>query len=343
MTATPAQTREELLKRQARGYTQVRGVLVQRPKAGPAGERSSVLAQFVSKRRHRALVLYLLLLGAWPEIEHRIAGDRAPLEANVWVRALTSDKKKALTWSPSTLSRAWGELADMKLATRKRRGRLVTVRPRREDGLEDYSRPQGRRGHEHTYFVLPDAFWSQERFADLGLAALAMFLLIAKETNGRDEVHLTHQQFQDWYGIRQRTAQKGIAELKAKGLLHARAQQRPSALSGSGTTVDMYYSLTGDYGHQARAALRKRAQSERAKRLKPAPAAATMKRLRRAATTSGDAATTTRTPKTAPPTKATPAKKVTRATTTRSKAKNAVTRIPRTAGTRRGSNRRERA
>ncbi|MDF9877046.1 hypothetical protein [Cellulosimicrobium cellulans] len=308
--ATPAQTREGLLKRQARGYTQVRGVLVQRPQAGPAGERASLLARFVSMRRHRALVLYLLLLGAWPEIEHRINNGRAPLEAQVWVRALTSGQRRALTWSSSALSRTWGELEDMQLVTRDRQGRLVHARPRREDGLEDYTRPQGRRGHEHTYFVLPDAFWNDEVFAELGLAALAMFLLIAKETNGRAEVHLTHQQFQDWYGIRQRTAQKGIAELKDKGFLHVRPEPRPSALSGSGFTVDMHYSLIGNYGYQARAALRKRARSERAKRLKPDPT--TRKKLRRAAArTSG----TAKTPKSTKTTKA--AKASTKITTRR--------------------------
>lgn len=274
-----------------------------------------MLARFVSMRRHRALVLYLLLLGAWPEIEHRITNGRAPLQAQVWVRALTSGQRRALTWSPSTLSRTWGELEDMQLVTRDRQGRLVHARPRREDGLEDYTRPQGRRGHEHAYFVLPDAFWNDEVFADLGLAALAMFLLIAKETNGRAEVHLTHQQFQDWYGIRQRTAQKGIAELKDKGFLHVRPDPRPSALSGSGFTVDMYYSLIGNYGHQARAALRKRAQSERAKRLEPDPT--TRKKPRRAAASTSGTATTTKSTKTTKSKRTTKAVKATAKTTTR--------------------------
>lgn len=272
-SATPAQTREELLKRQARGYTQVRGVFVQRPKASPAEERASVLARFVHERKHHALVLYLLLLGAWPEIERRIANDYEPLEANVWVRALRSERIGALTWSPSTLSRAWGVLEEMKLVTRDRRGRRVHVTPRREDGLEDYTRPEGRRSLEHAYFVLPDAFWNDELFADLGLAALAMFLLIAKETNRRDEVHLTFPQFEEWYGIRQRTAQKGIKELRNENLLNVRSERVPAPLSGIGFTVAQHYSLTGEYGYQARVALRERAKSERDKRLKSTPAA----------------------------------------------------------------------
>ncbi|MGN6238182.1 MAG: helix-turn-helix transcriptional regulator [Cellulosimicrobium cellulans] len=318
---TSASTREALLKRQARGYTQVRGLLVQRPRTmpGPAGERSSTLARFVSERKHRALVLYLLLLGAWPEIEYRIANDRAPLEAQVWVRALTSNHKKALTWSPSTLSRAWTELEDMGLVSRQRRGRLVYVRPRREDGQEDYTRPQGRRGHEHTYFVLPDAFWNDEVFADLGLAALAMFLLIAKETNGTKETHLTYPQIEAWYGIRQRTAQKGIAELLTRELVYVRREHVPAPLSGVGYTIAQHYSLTGDYGYQARAAMRKRAQSERAKRLTPVSAArkgAAKKRLRRAAASTNETTTASKSTKTTKSMKATRAAKATAKTTT---------------------------
>ncbi|WP_144723469.1 ArsR family transcriptional regulator [Cellulosimicrobium sp. TH-20] len=269
----------------------------------------------MAERKHRALVLYLLLLGAWPEIENRIANDRAPLEAKVWVRALASSRTKALTWSPSTLSRAWTELEDMKLVTRERRGRLVHVRPRREDGQEDYTPPRGRSGHEHAYFVLPDAFWNDEVFADLGLAALAMFLLIAKETNGTKETHLTYAQIESWYGIRQRTAQKGIAELLTRGLVYVRRERVPAPLSGVGYTIAQHYSLTGEYGYQTRAALRKRAQSERAKRLRPAPAA--KKRLRRAAASTNETTTTSKSTKTTRNVKATRAAKSTAKTTTR--------------------------
>lgn len=314
---TSASTREALLKRQARGYTQVRGLLVQRPRSmpGPAGERASTLARFVAERKHRALVLYLLLLGAWPEIENRIAHDWAPLEAKVWVRALESSRKKALTWSPSTLSRAWTELEAMGLVTRERRGRLVHVRPRREDGQEEHTPPRGRSGHEHAYFVLPDAFWKDEVFADLGLAALAMFLLIAKETNGTKETHLTYTQIDAWYGIRQRTAQKGIAELLVHKLIYVRRERVPAPLSGVGYTITQHYSLTGHYGYQARAALRKRAQGERAKRLTPTPAG--KKTLRRAAASTNETTTTSTSTRTKTKTTSMKAAKGNAKTTTR--------------------------
>lgn len=297
VAATATQTREALLKRQARGYTQVRSSLVQRHVAGPNGERSALLAQFVGGRKHRALVLYLLLLGAWPEVEHRITNGRSPLEAKVWLRALSSHERGALTWSTSTLSRTWRELETMQLLTRERRGRLVYTIPRREDALADYSRPRGRRGHEHSYFVLPDTFWTDEVFARLGLAALAMFLLIAKETNNTDEEYFTFQQFEDWYGIRQRTAQKGIAELQDKGLLHVRREPVPAELSGIGYTVRTHYSLRGGFGHQDRSALRARAQ--RATRKNPARQSA-KKKLKRAAARAGTTAAAKAQPNRAP-------------------------------------------
>lgn len=95
-----------------------------------------------------------------------------------------------------------------------------------------------------------------------------MLLLVAKETNNKDEVWLTYENVEAWYGIKPKSAQKGLTELQKLGVLHRRPQVVKAPLSSTGKTVRMWYSLTGPYGHQARAALQKRASKERAKRLK---------------------------------------------------------------------------
>ncbi|PFG44960.1 hypothetical protein ATJ97_0237 [Georgenia soli] len=168
-----------MLRLVPRDYFQLRGVLVQLPK-GNGADRSSTLARMVTGRRHRALLLYLLLLTCWPWLESR----REPLPATAWVRALTATDRGAPTWSPSTLSRVWAELEELGLIEkREREGRAVRVRPRREDGREAYDAPGGRRDLMNTYFVLPLDFWRDETFAKLTLPGLAMLLIIAKETN----------------------------------------------------------------------------------------------------------------------------------------------------------------
>lgn len=253
---SPLETRKALLRAQTRGYTLIRGLLVQLSEEDEEGKRASMLAAFVHTRRHRALLLYILLLGAWSELEER----KSPLAASVWIRALTSSERRAPTWSASALSRAWGDLEEMGLVSRERHARLVEVTPRREDGRADYTRPSGRSDHDETYFVLPDGFWQDELFGQLSLPALAMLLLFLRETNGKSEAKYTFDQIEAWYGIARRTAQKGVQELLTAGLLHARKEIVPAPLSATGRTTHIHYSLTGKYGHDARKQLREQAR-----------------------------------------------------------------------------------
>lgn len=260
-TATPEQTREAMTTLSRRRYTQIRSILVQLPERG--APRASTVSKMLHGRKHRALLLYLLLLTCWPWLEER----RNPLEGSIWIRALTS--KSGLTWTPSTLSRTWAELADLGLVELpKKEGRLRRPRPRREDGAADYDVPGGRRDRYNAYFSLPDEFWTEGLFAKLSLPALVMLLVIAKETNSKKtkEVWLPYEHMPEWYGISAKSAQKGITELLAERLLKRRPDVRPAPLSPTGSTTHMYYSLTGVYGHTSRAARRKKAASARAER-----------------------------------------------------------------------------
>lgn len=250
--ATSGETRTEMTRLAARGYTQIRHVLVQLPEKDKP--RASTLARVLTKRKHRALLLYILLLTCWPWLKDR----REPLQAKVWVRALQA--RGGLTWSTSTLSRAWADLVELNLVEVKREGRLVRVKPRREDGQADYEVPGGQRDRWNAYFALPDEFWNDERFAELTLPGLVILLVIAKETNQKDDVWLTYENMDDWYGIKPKSAQKGFKELSKLGIAHRRGQKIKAPLSPTGSSIQMWYSLTGPYGHQARRALQARAK-----------------------------------------------------------------------------------
>jgi hypothetical protein len=244
----------------ARGYTQIRHVFVQLPDREQS--RVSVVGPMLHGRKHRALLLYLLLLTAWPWLRER----REPLEADVWIRALTasdvSDTPNATTWSASTLSRAWADLTELKLVVKKREGRLLRVTPRREDAGTDYELPGGRSDRWNAYFALPDAFWSEGWFAKLSLPALVMLLVVVKETNAKDEAWLTYDNCDEWYGVKAKSAQKGITELIKHGLLHCRSEPIKAPLSQTGKTTRSWYSLTGHFGHSARAAVQKQSAKE---------------------------------------------------------------------------------
>lgn len=262
-SATSGETRAELTRLSARGYTQIRHVLVQLPETDKP--RASTLARFLTGRKHRALLLYLLLLTCWPWLKDR----RTPLEADVWVRALQSDTGAGTTWSTSTLSRAWRDLEEMGLVSKKREGRLLRVSPRREDAAADYEVPGGRTDRWNAYFALPDEFWNQQLFAQLRLPGLVMLLLLAKETNYKSEVWLTYDNAEKWYGIKPKSAQNGLAELERLGVVHRRPEKIKAPLSPTGSTVRMWYSLAGPYGYESRKALQARAAAETKQRRTP--------------------------------------------------------------------------
>lgn len=260
--ATPAQTRATMTRLSARGYVQLRHILVQLPDADKP--RQSTVGRAVHERRHRALLLYILLLTCWPWLKD----NDAPLASAVWIRALTPPPGGGLTWSPSTLSRAWLDLEEMGLLEpRTRQGRATVIAPRREDGHASYEPPAGRADRWNTYFSLPDAFWNEEIFAKLTLPGLAMLLIIAKETSSKKEMYLPYAKAKEWYGISAKSAQNGVADLDANGLLHRREEQILAPLSPTGSTTRTWYSLTGDFGHEARKAQGQLASKERRARL----------------------------------------------------------------------------
>lgn len=261
--ATPESTRVELLAGQARGYTQIRNLLVQLPEPTSEGKRASLLARAVTERRRRELLLYLLLLGARPVVEYmqdlaEPAWKRAPLPSEVWMRALTVPGK--LEWSSSALSRAWKHLEEMGLITSRREKRSKRVTLCREDGTGvDYEKPGGRSGRENHYFILPDSFWHSGLFAELSLPGLAMLLFFLKETNKRPTVEIPAERIEEWYGISRRSAQNGIDELRDHALLLVDTTRVAAPLSAVGYTYRNVYRLRGEYSHASREALRKQA------------------------------------------------------------------------------------
>ncbi|TCU82270.1 hypothetical protein EDF48_11222 [Curtobacterium sp. PhB191] len=244
----------------ARGYTQIRHILVQLPERDKP--RAATLAKVMHERKHRALLLYILLLTCWPWLQEQWK----PLEGSVWIRALTA--KGAPTWSASTLSRAWADLVELGLVEKNRENRLVRVVPRREDGGAEYDAPGGRRDGWNRYFSIPDAFWNDEIFAKLNLSALVMFLVVAKETSRQSSVWLTYDDMEKWYGIKPKSAQNGLTELRQLGLVKRTVESIDAPLAPDGKTVHMHYALTNEFGYESRKALQDRAKKAIKKRQK---------------------------------------------------------------------------
>ena len=276
-TASPAETREMLLRVSGRGYTVVRHLCRQLP-ASAGQRRSSVLGPMVTERKRRSVQLYLLLLTVWPWLE----GQDHPLPAAVWARALSTDKGRR--WTPTHVSAAWTDLEGRGLITRQRLSRGVIIAPRREDGAANYTKPGLKKWDRHeTFFVLPPEFWTEEWFEKLSPPGLAMMLIIAGETSqkGKDEVWLTNEDAGDWYGLSPRSVESGIEDLRKHGLLEERVEWVKAPLSAIGSTKQHHYSLTGQFSTAERAQLQKKAQTELKARLGRADGKSSLRRVRK--------------------------------------------------------------
>lgn len=259
--ATYDETRAEVLRLTGRNYGIVRHLLVQHPRGSAA--RPSTLGTLVNQRKHRALLLYLLLLTIWPMLEKR----REPFEGAMWVRLLRHERGP--NWTSSDISKAWTDLEGLGLVERTREGRAVRVTPRREDGSAKWTAPgQVRKDRKETYFSLPGVFWTSGLFAELKLPGLAVLLIVAAETSKSDEVWLSYERAAEWYGLSAASFKNGTRELEGLGLLTRRPETIKAPLSPTGSTTKWWYSLTGAYSSADRAAAQELARKERAARTK---------------------------------------------------------------------------
>ncbi|GAA4397899.1 hypothetical protein GCM10023153_22320 [Ornithinibacter aureus] len=259
--ATPESTRDSIVKATGSGYTPVRHILVQKYSGR---NRASTLGKLVRERKHRELILYLLVLTAWDD------GARPAWPAAVWLRALTVSSKPNMTWSRSSLSETWTALVELKLVKRNRERRRSRITPRNESRRGVYDRPDGKTTANH-YLVLPGAFWADLWFDRLSLAGVAVLLILLKETGKDEEVHMTYGEAASWYGFSESTAKKGFQELVAVGLAETRDTYKRADYAEDGYSVERWYWLTGDFSTAARESARKdaaRARRMRARKVK---------------------------------------------------------------------------
>jgi hypothetical protein len=98
--------------------------------------------------------------------------------------------------------------------------------------------------------------------------------VVVKETSYQTECWFTYNRMDAWYGLKARTVQSGVKELRDAGLLLTRDETVDAPLSATGKTTQVYYSLTGEFSYASRAAMQKAARDEmnaRAKKKRAKP------------------------------------------------------------------------
>ncbi|AZS48896.1 hypothetical protein CVS53_03619 [Microbacterium oxydans] len=261
--SSPVSTREAFIERSRSGYTKLRHEFVQVPASSTGGAASPAMLPIFA-RNHRAAVLYLALLTNWPWLGR--SGEA--LAADTWIRFLSSDKTGSLTWTAQSLSHAWKVLEDAKLVERTLVNRLKKVTPLRESGSgEPYTSPDGDTGG--LYVGLPHTFWTDELHATLSWPALAVLLILLKETSGRPSAELPVDKAEKYYGISRTTAEAGLAELRDKELLLSANRWVQDHVAGEGRRWTSLHALLGPYStaqrHNLQGAAKKRHDEARAK------------------------------------------------------------------------------
>ncbi|WP_203906798.1 hypothetical protein [Rhizocola hellebori] len=263
-----AGVRSRLLAEALRGYAPLRKVFVQRPSGSET--RASVLAAMVTARQERALDAFLLIHALMPVL------SEDPLPLATWARMLNRGR------TPCTLrvaSAAFRQLVDYKLITREDRGRKTLVTPLLEDGSGDgWTRP-GRTRHAlgHGYLTIPYAYWTNGLVDRLQLAGKAMFLIMLSETSVQTTFSMAVERAPAWYGISERTAERGYKQLRDVGVLLEHRQFVNDPRSPTGFRAVWHRTLAPPFSTAAR------------HRLQMATRAAVHRKLERAATPTGSA------------------------------------------------------
>ena len=247
--------RARLLDGAKRGYAPLRKVFVQRPADNTV--RASVLAAMVTARQERALDALLLLHALEPVLDH----DK-PLPLAVWARMLSSTGER---WSPQNVGRAFEALEKRNLVTREAKGRGILVRPKLEDGSgAAWTRP----GTDGTttgkgYLTIPHNYWTTGLVDRLSLPGKAIFLIMLSETTQNQTFSMAIERAQSWYGISERTADRGYKELRtqeaAEGgpLLLEHRQLVADPRSPTGLRAVWHRALAEPYSQAARAELQR--------------------------------------------------------------------------------------
>jgi DNA-binding transcriptional regulator YhcF (GntR family) len=210
---TPDESRTALLRRAKRGFVPVRKEFVQKRRGAVGEPRGSMLAEFVTNKQGRALDALLLVHGLYP-----VTRDE-PLDTRAWARVLSVGTR----CTPNAASKAFSVLEEMRLIRREVNGRQTFITPLSETGdSSEWTRAGENKDEDGPgFFTIPHTYWTAGLAEKLTMPGKAMFLVLLHDTNSPKTMSftVTLDRMSEWYGISERTAERGYKELRAAGVL----------------------------------------------------------------------------------------------------------------------------
>lgn len=238
----------EFLRDTKREYAKMRKVGIQRPRG--TTPRSSMLPHLV--RAGKALDAWLLTLALEP-----VLSESDPLPLEVWARLLGGREPT----SQPAVSRAFSTLERLRLIERKSKGQHFAIRPLKEDGSgEPYTRPGSVRGESGPgFFTIPHALWLDGHAAAMNAPGKIALLIGLAETTMHPSWEVPTTRANEWYGISERTLERGYRELSERDLLLVHGQRVRSKRSPTGLTTVYHRALKDPFSTDARHAAQKKA------------------------------------------------------------------------------------
>lgn len=243
-------TRQDLFKDAKRGYVRIRKDFVQRESA----PRPSILAELVAGRKERALDLLLTVHALSPIL------DGTPLPIATWARLLDSKERPC---TERAVHSALRSLSAMNLLSASGAKTKPDISLYRENGdgtlwIKDHkAQPKAEQGR--GFFTIPFHYWTDGVIDHLRMPGKALLLIILKETqdpSGPMTFTMPVERAASWYGISERTAERGYRELVDHKLIAQHVQKVPDARHPAGRREIHHRALLGKYSTENRECLR---------------------------------------------------------------------------------------
>ncbi|MEA5456969.1 hypothetical protein SPF06_19780 [Sinomonas sp. JGH33] len=252
---SPSETRKTLFVKAKLGYARIEKVFVQLDDYPQGGDsRGSVLGHLVTAKKARALDLLLTV--------HALANilDGSPLPLVTWAKLLSPDGQE---WKVRTISTAFRELQEMDLLELSGSKQQPVVLLKREDGSGE-PMPELKSENGRGFFTVPFDYWTDGAITKLSLPAKAMLLIILKETQdpkGKLTFTMPVARAKNWYGISERSAERGYLELVKEGLISQKIQKVSDPQHPAGRREIVHRAPVGVYSTAHRERLRHLAEA----------------------------------------------------------------------------------
>lgn len=252
---------DALLDSTRRGFVQIRKTMVQKPNTEDV--RASVLADFVTGRFHRALDALLLAHALQPIL------PGTPLPRRTWARLLSTKTP----CSDATVERTFQTLSDMNLLTVGGSSKAWEITLLKEDGSgEPWVKAGSVAEPGPGFFVLPHSYWTQGFMDRLTMPGKAMLMIALAETQDpkKPRFNVPFEKAKPYYGISERTAERGYGELRDEKLLLVHRQKVPDPKHPAGRRDVYWRALNSPFSTYDRSSLQTLSRTRTRKALESA-------------------------------------------------------------------------